>query len=87
VYKYLDDASLEVVVFSLSLMGKNWRDYIVEAKRCLPTRGSILIAETTDSLSNGGRLSELRNVLKEQGFVIDLDEERGDFTFIEATKM
>jgi superfamily II DNA or RNA helicase len=87
VSKYLDDAGLEVVVFSLSLMGKNWRDYIVEAKRCLPTRGSILIAETTDSLSDGGRLSELRNILKEQGFVIDLDEERGDFTFIEATKM
>jgi Hypothetical methyltransferase len=79
--------SLEVVVFSLSLMGKNWRGYIVEAKRCLSTRGSMLIAETTQLLSNGGRLSELRNVIKEQEFVIDVDEERGDFTFIEATKV
>ena len=87
VSKYVDDASLEVAVFSLSLMGKNWRDYIVEAKRCLPTRGSMLIAETTVSLAEGGRLSELRNMIKEHGFAIDLDEERGDFTFIEATKM
>jgi hypothetical protein len=47
----------------------------------------MLIAETTDPLSNGGRLSELRNVIKEQGFVVDLDEERGDFRFIEATRM
>jgi superfamily II DNA or RNA helicase len=87
VSRYIEDGGLEVVVFSLSLMGKNWRDYIVEAKRCLPTRGSMLIAETTESLSNGGRLSELRDVIKEQGFVIDVDEERGDFTFIEATKV
>ena len=31
----LPDGSLDVVVFSLSLMGKNWPDYIVEARRCL----------------------------------------------------
>ncbi|MGZ5511695.1 MAG: hypothetical protein ACXWFC_14665 [Nitrososphaeraceae archaeon] len=30
--------SLDVVIFSLSLMGKNWQEYIVEAKRCLSTR-------------------------------------------------
>ena len=28
----LPDGSLDVVVFSLSLMGKNWVDYILEAK-------------------------------------------------------
>lgn len=68
-------------------MGKNWYDYIIEAKRCICTRGSILITETTESLSNDGRLSNLRDVIKEHGYVIDLDEARGDFTFIEATKL
>jgi hypothetical protein len=87
VSEYVKDGGLDVVVFCLSLMGKNWSDYIIEAKRCLCTRGSMLIAHTTESLSGEGRLSKLRAVIKEQGFVIDLDEARGDFTFIEATKL
>jgi superfamily II DNA or RNA helicase len=73
---------LDVAVFSLSLMGKNWTDYILEAKRCLATNGYLLIAETTKSLK--GRLSKLRDVLREQDFEVYTDEERGDFTFIEA---
>jgi ribosomal RNA-processing protein 8 len=87
VSQYVDYASLEVVVFCLSLMGKNWRNYIVEAKRCLCVRGSMLIAQTTRELENGQRLSGLREFISQQGFVIDLDEVRGDFTFIEATKL
>ena len=87
VSEYVNDGGLDVVIFCLSLMGKNWSDYILEAKRCLCTRGSMLIADTTESLSNEGRLSKLRDVIKEQRFVIDLDEARGDFTFIEATKL
>ena len=87
VSEYVNDGGLDVVVFSLSLMGKNWSDYIIEAKRCLCTRGSMLIAYTTESLCSDGRLSKLRNVIEEQGFVIDLDEARGDFTFVEATKL
>ena len=34
--------TLDVVIFSLSL-GKNWQEDIVEAKRCLSTRGSLLL--------------------------------------------
>jgi 16S rRNA G1207 methylase RsmC len=63
-------------------MGKNWPDYIKEAKRCLVTNGTLMIAETTKSMK--GRLSKLREVLTEQGFEIYSDEQRGDFTFIEA---
>ena len=76
---------LDVAVFSLSLMGKNWTDYITEAKRCLATNGYLLIAETTKSLK--GRLSKLRDILREQGFEIYTDEERGDFTVIEAREL
>ena len=35
----LADEALDVAIFSLSLMGKNWHEYIKEAKRCLVTNG------------------------------------------------
>jgi hypothetical protein len=34
-----------------------------------------------------GRLSNLRQIVKEQGFEIYSDEEKGDFTFIEAREL
>lgn len=71
--------SLDVVIFSLLLIGKNWQDYIIEAKRCLSTRGSLFIAVTTKELDEGRRLHSLPNVLKDNGFFIDTKEERGDF--------
>jgi hypothetical protein len=83
----LPDDALDVAVFSLSLMGKNWRDYIKEAKRCLAINGYLLIAETTKSLNENGRLSTLRDVLKEEGFEIYQDQEHGDFSFIEAREL
>ena len=79
--------SLDVVIFSLSLIGKNWQEYIVEAQRCLSTRGSLFIAVTTHELDEGRRLHLLPNILKDDGFVIDTLEERGDFTFIEGIKI
>ncbi len=43
--------SVDVVIFSLSLIGKNWQEYIVEAKRCLSTKGSYFIVVTTNELN------------------------------------
>jgi putative methyltransferase len=83
----LPNDSIDVAVFSLSLMGKNWPDYIKEAKRCLATNGYLLIAETTKSLSASGRLSKLRDIIKDYGFEIYDDEQLGDFTFIEAREL
>jgi hypothetical protein len=40
-----------------------------------------------EDLADGQRLSELRDAIRQQGFVIDLDETRVDFTFIEAKKI
>jgi hypothetical protein len=74
-----------VAVFSLSLMGRNWSDYIAEAKRCLSTNGYLLIAETTKSVK--GRMSTIRDIIKKQGFEIYSDEEKEDFTFIEAREL
>ena len=45
----------------------------------------MIIAETTKSLR--GRLSNLRDEIQKQGFDIYSDEERGDFTFIEAREL
>jgi len=66
-------------------MGKNWYEHITEAKRCLVTNGILMIAETTKSLK--GRLSKLCDIIKAEGFEIYTDEERGDFTFIEAREL
>ena len=44
-----------VVIFSLSLIGKNWQEYIVEAKRCLWTRDSFFIVVTTNELNERRR--------------------------------
>lgn len=77
----LPDEAIDIAVFSLSLMGRNWIEYIAEAKRCLAPYGYLLIAETTKSIK--GRLSKIKDVIKKQGFEIYNEEERGDFTFME----
>ena len=83
----IPDDALDLAVFSLSLMGKNWPEYISEAKRLLATNGYLLIAETTKSLASGTRISRLREVLTQEGFEIHIDEGKGDFTFIEAREL
>lgn len=90
----LRDGELYVAVFSISQMGLNWSDYIKEAHRCLASKGYLMIAETTRSLSHRGslysneegRLFELKKVLEKEGFEILSEEQRDDFTFIIAIK-
>ena len=43
----LEDGSVNVVVFSLSLMATNVNDFILEANRILVTGGKLVIAEGT----------------------------------------
>jgi hypothetical protein len=81
----LPDEAIDIAVFSLSLMGRNWPDYIVEAKRCLATGGYLLIADTTKSFDK--RLLKIKEVIKNQGFEIYSEEEKGDFTFVEAREL
>jgi superfamily II DNA or RNA helicase len=79
------NGTLNVAVFSLSLMGKDWEGYIKEAARCLSTGGYLFISETTNSLSE--RLKKLEEVIEKNGFKIYLNEEKDSFTFIEARKL
>jgi hypothetical protein len=81
----LAEDAIDIAVFSLSLMGRNWPDYIKEAKRCVATNGYLLIAETTKSIK--GRLSKLKEVIQLYGFDVYNEEEIGDFTFIEAREL
>jgi ubiquinone/menaquinone biosynthesis C-methylase UbiE len=81
----LPDEAIDIAVFSLSLMGRNWGEYITEAKRYLATNGYLLIAETTRAMK--GRLAKIKQQIEQQGFDIYNVEERGDFTFIEAREL
>lgn len=90
----LKDNGIHVAVFSLSLMGLNWIDYIKEAGRVLTDQGHILIATTSRELDEHGtlykeekgRLYELRQVLQREGFEINTDFPHAGFNFIYAMK-
>ncbi len=45
-----------MLFFSLYLIGKNWQEYIVEAKICLSTSGSLFIVVITKELNEGRKL-------------------------------
>ena len=81
----LPDEAIDIAIFSLSLMGRDWPEYIVEAKRCLASGGYLLIANTTKSIK--GRLSKIKEIIKKQGFEIYSEEDKGDFTFVEAREV
>jgi hypothetical protein len=81
----LEDGYLDVIVFSLSLMEKNWHEYIIEASRCLMSNGTLIIADTVRSLTEG-RLSNLKEILTENGFDVYKEELWDIFSCIEARK-
>jgi ribosomal RNA-processing protein 8 len=78
---------LDVAVFCLSLMGYDWPEYIKEARRCLAKNGYLVIGQTSRELNEGERLHSLRDIIGKEGFEIYSEEQRGDFTFIEARKL
>lgn len=79
----LEDEILDAAIFSLSLMGINYLDYIMEANRCLKLDGHLWIAETTSRFEN---LSNLPEQLVKQGFDIVKTQQKGSFTFLRGIK-
>lgn len=67
----LDDGALDAVVFSLSLMGSNLRDYISEAYRTLKLGGQLLIWHPADHHDR----SRFVEGLKTFGFAIVEEEQ------------
>ena len=79
----LDNESLHVAVFSLSLMGDNFTDYIREAHRVLKIDGHLHIWEATSRFNDVQRFCASLDRL---GFKTFPPEKRGQFTYIEAQK-
>lgn len=79
----LPDGALDVAIFSLSLMGANFTDYIREAHRCLRLDGWLHIWEPTayfeDVLAFAAKLGKL-------GFDVMTPEVEGAFTRIYAVR-
>lgn len=42
----LEIDTLDIAIFSLSLTGKNWREYTTESERCLVTNGILIIVDS-----------------------------------------
>jgi hypothetical protein len=79
----LDDACLDAAVFSLSLMGSNFIDYLKEAHRCLKLDGHLWIAEPTSRIQD---IALFRDLLFRLGFDVSRIDQKWKFTFIKAIK-
>ncbi|KAH0476985.1 MAG: hypothetical protein KVP17_002801 [Porospora cf. gigantea B] len=51
----LEDASVDVVVFSLALMGTDWPAFLSEARRTMKVGGTLVIAEIVSRLNTGNK--------------------------------
>ena len=73
-------------MFSLSLMGLNYADYLQEAQRTLRFGGLLKIAEPISRWAD--KRSELLSAIADAGFlIVGQVEESGQFFYIDAIKM
>ena len=79
----LPDGTLDLAVFSLSLMGANFADYLREAHRTLRLDGELHIYEATSRFTDRNRFT---HSLADLGFAIVAVEDRWKFTHIRALK-
>ncbi|WP_328436199.1 zinc-ribbon domain-containing protein [Nocardia puris] len=80
----LDDASVDIAVLCLALMGRNHLDYLREAHRILPVDGFLWLCEPTSSI--GDDEQRLGEVLAEYGFELHRARPAGQFMFVRAIK-
>ena len=79
----LEDEALDVAIFSLSLMGSNFTDYLDEAYRTLKLDGHLHIIEATSRFSDR---DQFRNELETLGFDVVNVQDMWKFTHIRAMK-
>jgi len=79
----LDDETLDVAIFSLSLMGANFSDYLREAHRTLKLDGQLHIIEATERFKDR---NEFGKALEGLGFAIVSIDDKWKFTHIRALK-
>jgi ribosomal RNA-processing protein 8 len=63
----LEDDNVDIAIFCLSLMGNNFIDFIVEAKRILKPNGLLIVCEITSRIVSSERFV---SVFKQLGFVL-----------------
>ena len=81
----LGSASLDVAVFSLSLMGTNWLDYLKEARRTLKPLGYLFIAEPIGRWRDDR--AALQAAVESAGFRVVGDiEQRYEFIYLTALR-
>ena len=81
----LKDNSVDVVVFSLSLMGSNYIDYVKEGYRILKPFGFMFICEPYKKME--GRIDNYKNKLEEIGFnVTSTKNSSKKFVYIDCMK-
>jgi len=79
----LEDDSLDLAIFCLSLMGANFTDYIREAHRCLRIDGDLHIWEPASYFSDVGKFC---SDLAKLGFEVLAPRQEGLFMRIRALK-
>ena len=80
----LEDESVEMVTFVLSLMGTNLNDFIKEARRILKQKGLLLVVEVTSRIENEDIFA---NGIEALGFKLKYKKPLTDyFTWFEFTK-
>ena len=72
----LENLSIDVIVFVLSLMGTNLNDFIKEAYRILKSNGILLIVEVSSRIDN---LNEFINGIKSIGFNLIISKSLTDY--------
>ncbi len=87
----LDDYSIDIVILSLAMWGRNYIDYLKESYRILDTGGTLLIAEpykrwNKELNKEGNPINKLVKVLEKNNFTIKKCIEE-KFMFIECTKL
>lgn len=79
----LDDNSLDVAIFCLSLMGNNFIEYLRESHRVLKIDGQLHVWESTSRFKDPKLFC---HGLEKLGFQAPLVESKGQFTHIHAHK-
>jgi hypothetical protein len=79
----LEDEALDVAIFSLSLMGANFADYIREAYRTLKLDGQLHVIEATSRFTDRDQFVK---ALEPLGFAVVTVEDKWKFTHIRALK-
>jgi hypothetical protein len=75
----IEDGSLGAAVFSLSLMGRNFREYLAEAHRVLQPFGLLFVAEPARKWEDPVRLEK---AIHDAGFELLPTTRRGDFLYL-----